>query len=405
MTDAVIDDCINGTDASNATSVDCVKLQDPYLAVVGVICAIISCIGSTIALLIIKVSTEKERHLKLWHRKRFWFGLFVNVTCEVSLTPIALALAPLAIVSPIASLGIVWTAWFSARGWIIPKEPVSLQDYFGMALCITGVVLSAAFGPSGERVPKLEAMAATMSQAPFAVVSITSWTIILSWVALQKIPALKSYRPRNDAAITAGLSGFGAGGLASYSLVCLKTLMLGIRLLTEGETTIPELPWNFWVCTVFLGPVAVFQVYVLEMTLGAGGANWVIPVYTGMLVIMSAVQSGIVLEEFELLPDWKLALFGAGVAVALVGLGVLGGSQNKRAVAKENLEKSQRGSSTADVECAGVYKTPAQLADELAAADNDAQGLDNVTMVAHSVGERRGVGCERERFMGASEDT
>ena len=69
--------------------------------------------------------------------------------------------------------------------------------------------------------------------------------------------------------------------------------MLGIRLLTEGETTIPELPWNFWVCTVFLGPVAVFQVYVLEMTLGAGGANWVIPVYTGMLVIMSAVQSGI----------------------------------------------------------------------------------------------------------------
>ena len=90
------------------------------------------------------------------------------------------------------------------------------------------------------------------------------------------------------------------------------------------------------------GPVAVFQVYVLEMTLGAGGANWVIPVYTGMLVIMSAVQSGIVLEEFELLPDWKLAL-GAGVAVALVGLGVLGGSQNKRAVAKENLEKSRRG--------------------------------------------------------------
>ena len=134
MTDAV-DACVNGT-AANATSVDCVKLQDPYLAVVGVMCAVISCIGSTIALLIIKVSTEKEKHLKLWHRKRFWFGLFVNVTCEVSLTPIALALAPLAIVSPIASLGIVWTAWFSARGWIIPKESVSLQDYFGMALCI-----------------------------------------------------------------------------------------------------------------------------------------------------------------------------------------------------------------------------------------------------------------------------
>ena len=383
MTDAALDGCVNGTDAANATGVDCVKLQDPYLAVVGVMCAVISCIGSTIALLIIKVSTEKEKHLKLWHRKRFWFGLFVNVTCEVSLTPIALALAPLAIVSPIASLGIVWTAWFSARGWIIPKESVSLQDYFGMALCIIGVVLSAAFGPSGERVPKLEEMAETMSQAPFAVVSFTSWTIILSWVALQKIPALKSFRPRNDAAITAGLSGFGAGGLASYSLVCLKTLMLGIRLLTEGETTIPELPWNFWVCTVLLGPVAVFQVYVLEMTLGAGGANWVIPVYTGMLVIMSAVQSGIVLEEFELLPDWKLALFGSGVVVALVGLGVLGGSQNKRAVAKEHLEKSQRGStSTADVECAGVYKTPAQLADELAAADNDAQGLDNVTTPA-----------------------
>ena len=85
MTDAV-DACVNGT-AANATGVDCVKLQDPYLAVVGVMCAVISCIGSTIALLIIKVSTEKEKHLKLWHRKRFWFGLFVNVTCEVSLTP------------------------------------------------------------------------------------------------------------------------------------------------------------------------------------------------------------------------------------------------------------------------------------------------------------------------------
>ena len=51
LTDAV-DACVNGT-AANATSVDCVKLQDPYLAVVGVMCAVISCIGSTIALLII----------------------------------------------------------------------------------------------------------------------------------------------------------------------------------------------------------------------------------------------------------------------------------------------------------------------------------------------------------------
>ena len=106
----------------NATAAGESQEQPLYLAAVGVLCAVISAFCSMIGLLLMKVSTEKERHLKVWRRWRFLLGFFVNILFGVTLTPVALALAPLAVCAPMGSLQLVFAAWFAARGWIVAKE-------------------------------------------------------------------------------------------------------------------------------------------------------------------------------------------------------------------------------------------------------------------------------------------
>ena len=318
----------------NATAAGESQEQPLYLAAVGVLCAVISAFCSMIGLLLMKVSTEKERHLKVWRRWRFLLGFFVNILFGVTLTPVALALAPLAVCAPMGSLQLVFAAWFAARGWIVAKERAGAMEYVGMLFCVVGVVLASVFGPTGESQATIERVGFVMTQAPFIVVTAVSWTVIFGWLLVQKAPFLRDCKPAGDAPITAFVSGFCAGSSAAYSLVCVKTIMTAARLVIEGLRTVGGMPYNLWVCAAALAPVASLQVYLIEMTLGAGGTNYVIPIFNAMIMTNGAVLSGVVFDEFITLSQLNTGIFGGGIVVAMFGLAILARAQGKRARSK-----------------------------------------------------------------------
>ena len=88
------------THVNTTTAVD-LTVSDP-LVWVGFASAVLSAIGSTVALLLIKRSEATEKDLHMCRRKRFWVGLFLNFMCEAVLTNLGTALAPMALIAPIA---------------------------------------------------------------------------------------------------------------------------------------------------------------------------------------------------------------------------------------------------------------------------------------------------------------
>ena len=264
--------------------------------------------------------------------------------------------APLSVVAPMASLGIVLAAVFAARGWIVAREPAAPIDMLGMFLTIAGVCLSAAFGPSGSTLPTVESMGATMSEPPFLTLTAVTFGVIFSWLGVQKLPACRSCKPGEDHPVSAIVSSLCSGGCASFAFMFLKTLMVGSRLTIDEGSPLIDMPWNFWVAAGLLGPVAISQVYLLEMTLASGSTNYVIPVYTGTLVIVAGVQAGIVFREFDQLSSFSISLFCSGVIIASSGLAILSVAQHRRA--KWNRAERKNGEQTSGEAAASTADEP-----------------------------------------------
>ena len=141
-------------------------------------------------------------------------------------------------------------------------------------------------------------------------------------------------RPARDAPICAFVSGATSALCGAYSLMFFKIIMSNIREFASGDAecqgSILQRPM-LWSSVVFLPLAAIGQMYFLESTMGSGGTNYVIPCYTGLIVVGSAVVGGIVFEEFDNIQGTNLALFLVGVLLVLVGLVILSKSQAKRA--------------------------------------------------------------------------
>ena len=96
-----------------------------------------------------------------------------------------------------------------------------------------------------------------------------------------------------------------------------KIIMSNIREFASGDAecqgSILQRPM-LWSSVVFLPLAAIGQMYFLESTMGSGGTNYVIPCYTGLIVVGSAVVGGIVFEEFDNIQGTNLALFLVGIS-------------------------------------------------------------------------------------------
>ena len=324
--------------ASAGDEVSPINSSDP-LVWVGFTSAILSSFGSCAALMVIRLSTDRESHLPFCQRRLFFIGAWSNLACEVGLTSLALALAPLSLLAPVSGLTIVFGAMFAWVGLFGNKrEKITPVEVAALAVTISGVGISAVFGPSGEGMPDLYATSMRLIGWPHLIYAFCGWTLALGWMALQTFDKrLGRFRPRPEHPISAPLSGLTSGWLASYSLSMFKIVMTALRRAFAGDWA-PAKYVAVWVSAVLLFPVASGQIYSLNATMGAGGTNYVLPWYTVMVIVLSASAGGMIFAEFDSLNEVSLVIFwGGGVAVTMLGLFVLAVYQAKRA---KNMDES-----------------------------------------------------------------
>ena len=132
------------------TDAEAINTSDP-LVWVGFACAILSAFGSCAALMIVRLSTEKEAHLPFCQRRLFFIGAWCNLACEAGLTTVALALSPLSLLSPVSGLTIVFGAVFAWVGLFGNKrEKATLIELAALSVTVTDELCSSGVDKASE---------------------------------------------------------------------------------------------------------------------------------------------------------------------------------------------------------------------------------------------------------------
>lgn len=276
-------------------------------------------------------------------KKLFFIGAWSNLACELGLTSLALALAPLSLLSPVSGLTIVFGAMFAWIGlWGTKKEKATPIEIVALCFTCVGVSVAASFGPSGEGYPDLLETSRRLYDWPHLVYAVVGFTISLGWLAVNTFDKrLGKYRPRPEHPISAPLSGFMSGWLASYSLTMFKVIMTALRRVACGDME-PTKYVIVWLCVVLLGPCSVSQIYSLNVTMGSGGTNYIFPCFAVCVIVLSATAGGMIFNEFARLPARDIALFWVGNSVTMVGLFVLAVFQSRRAALQKRDDEYTR---------------------------------------------------------------
>jgi len=167
----------------------------------------------------------------------------------------------------------------------------------------------------------------------FLSVTATTALLLVTWMVLWHAPCVERLRPSSSSTLTALASGYLSASLAAYSTQNLKIVMLGLDELAAGRSAALTNPC-FVLAAALLAPVAIVQVYTLNMTLGSGAVNFVVPIYSSLVVVCTAIFGGIVFEEFSGVTPVQISLFASGVLLVAVGIGGLSSGNQGQAAAR-----------------------------------------------------------------------
>mmetsp|Transcript_15593 Transcript_15593/g.44795 ORF Transcript_15593/g.44795 Transcript_15593/m.44795 type:complete len:444 (+) Transcript_15593:144-1475(+) len=310
---------------------------DP-MYVVGVSLAALSALISSVALLIMKRSADTEAGLPLrpscthrW-RRLWWLGFLMNTGSEVSLSVVALGMAPISVIAPIFGLAIVFSAVLARLGWVPGvKESLSRAEWASIVVIVVGIGLCSAFGPSTEHEIAFEDIGKFFGRASFLGYACPAAAFVLFWVAvlLPRSPLLW-LRP-GSRSVTLSICASAASGIAgAFSIVFSKIFSEAIihRWLGKGDTSV----FSDGVTYASVAGIAVCapaQLWLLNWALGSGKAAYVVPLYTVMIICNNVIQGGLLFDEFTCLAEseYKLAVFVTALLLTVAGVALLSSQQ------------------------------------------------------------------------------
>jgi drug/metabolite transporter (DMT)-like permease len=199
------------------------------LWIVGVILAALSNMLSSLGLLIMKISADQDKGKACHRRWRFWLGFGINLGSEVTITPIALSLAPVSLLAPMTAIGIAGSVLIAASGCLRGlKESIGPREVGAILLIIAGVVLSTAFGPRSDNEPSIDAAEAAV-RSPACIVSFACvFLFTATWVAVRRLKR----GPADGTLVVCLMSSVDASCLAAMSVVFLKVTSVATLTLT-----------------------------------------------------------------------------------------------------------------------------------------------------------------------------
>jgi hypothetical protein len=253
-------------------------------ALIGIFLAALSALISSVALVIMKRSADVEVGLPLCKRWRWWLGFVINTGSELTLSTVALTLAPLAIIAPVFGTQVIFSAMI-ARAGCVPgvKEMMSLCEWICLAGAIAGIALCSAFGPSSETAILYEEYQIYLLQGRYLGFLVPAVTLVFCWSLILTNKRLTWLRPKDDSLTTAVVSSLGAGIAGSCSIVSSRifTTALIWELIVGGNTKVLGM-WVSWLGVFGLIASAPTQLWLLNSALASGKAAFTVPLYTVM---------------------------------------------------------------------------------------------------------------------------
>lgn len=339
-----------------------------------------------------KHSADVEKGVPFLKRWRFWLGLLLNFGSEAGLTTVALALAPLSFIAPLAGLAVVFNAMIAHFG-VVPgvQERMGKVEWLATGCIMAGVTLVAVSGPGGGGDSSGEPQMVTVAELPTAFGQPTfhayaglAATVVTLWLFVSEqrcFPLLrKRLRPRDDSTAAAFASAFTAALTSGFSIVFLKVVALGATDWFAGNLPPPIVIGCFFALLVS----APLQLYLLNLTLASGQATFTIPLYLSLTMVFTSASGGFLFNEFSAVahrapaPLW-IVVYGVAVVIVIAGLVVL--SSRQEAGAHALRQSSQRQSSRQSSSHARTSATTVPAADGGLEGSAGALGIGNIKPV------------------------
>ena len=296
------------------------------LHLLGLAFAALSSLCSTTGILIQKYSAHVEAGRSLCRRWRFWVGFTINTGSEAVLSTVALYFTPLSLIAPLGGLSVIFNALLTRFGIVCGiKEVMTVQGWIATVIVLMGVTLVSLSGPGSndDGGPiEIAALPAQMQKPLFVVLTTMAAAVVLGWIAVRKVPALKPIRPSFMSLTASVFSGVTAACCGAYSVMFLKIVSVGVPAWISEPSVIPH-PL-FFVAVLVVATVAPLQLWLLNLSLAAGKATFAVPLYISLLMVFMSVFGGILFDEFVALlrPPLPLyiVLYVTGVVLVIAGL-------------------------------------------------------------------------------------
>ena len=287
------------------------------LVFVGIALATIGAITSAFGMNLMKASKSLERNRPWYRRTRFLIGVSLACWINTALDVVAFALTPLALIAPIGGVTIVASVLFARMGCAGEKEYVVWQQWVAILCVVTGVSVVAVCGPHPEPILNQTEVLQHYHNAPFLIYQAGAWTAIVATflgIKLKKVgqPGLET------TVVTAATAGL-CSGLTQTMMKVLAICVADFAITHHTPFLIPE----FWLTIIELVAVAFILLYMLNMCLASAPLSLATPLYTVSVILFTIVAGTAFYGDLEVATKYELILFTLGVALVIVGMGVL----------------------------------------------------------------------------------
>lgn len=287
------------------------------LVFVGIALAVVGAITSGFGMNLMKASKTLERDRPWYKRWRFLIGVSLACWVNTSLDVVAFALTPLALVAPIGGVTIVAATLFARMGCAGEKEIVGWQQWVAILCVVSGVGVVAVCGPHPEPVLNQTEVLQHYHDSPFLLYQVCAWSaILLSFIGLKsKRIGAPNLETTLATAVVAGM----CSGLTQTMMKVLAICAADFAITHHTPFLIPE----FWLTIVELIVVAFILLYMLNTCLGSAPLSLSTPLYMVSVILFTIVAGTAFYSDLEMATKYELILFMLGVALVVVGLGVL----------------------------------------------------------------------------------
>lgn len=260
------------------------------------------------------------------------FAMLVGPIVEVS----AYAFAPQALLAPLNGFDVVWNILLAPCTLGEEQTPAKIV---GTVIVFLGSSIAPIAGPHEVFADDLETLRTNFLSVRFAVYALVFLSAFAFGFWLLKRRKLSGEYAFGKDVVRGVLIGIGGGSVAGQTYFLSSTATLVHANLADGDWS----AWSDWLpYAVVAGAIicALLNAVLMNKGLAEFEAIFFVPMFAGSAIVAACISAVAVLRETTSLPDWRMAIYWAGVSLVVCGLGVLAWDARKASASTPSRETS-----------------------------------------------------------------